>query len=311
MTASGFSAARRRLLQSLAGAGAALAVGSLARAADDAQILRVIPSSGERIPAIGLGTSRTFDIAGTGPRLDGAREVLRLFAAGGGRLVDSSPMYGHAESVIGTLARELALRQRLFYATKVWTHGRQQGVRQMLASLDRMGTARMDLMQVHNLVDTEVHLETLHSWKQQRMLRYIGITHYQQSAFEALERVMRRGGLDFVQFNFSLAEPAAEQRLLPLAADLGIAVIVNRPFARGALFGRVRGKPLPEWAGEFGATSWAQFFLKFILGHPAVSCVIPATGKPKHLLDNLGAGRGALPDARTRRRMAALIDELK
>jgi diketogulonate reductase-like aldo/keto reductase len=271
-------------------------------------LTRRIPSSGEALPVIGLGTSQTFDIAGEGPDFDAALEVTRLFAAGGGRLIDTSPMYGAAESAVGRLAARAAVADRLFYATKVWTRGREAGIAQMQTSMQRMGVARIDLMQVHNLLDTATHLATLREWKREGKLRYIGVTHYHSGAYGDLERVLRGEKIDFVQLNHSLAEREAEERLLPLAAEKGIAVLVNRPFADGALFQRVRGKPLPAVARDAGCASWAQFFLKWILGHPAVTCVIPATRNPKHIVDNLAAGTGPMPDAAIRTRMALEFD---
>jgi diketogulonate reductase-like aldo/keto reductase len=219
-------------------------------------------------------------------------------------------MYGQAESVVGDLAAELGLHSSLFVATKVWTSGREAGVAQMERSLKRLRVARLDLMQVHNLVDWQTHLRTLRDWKAAGRVRYLGVTHCTASAYGDLERIMRSERLDFVQLNYSLAEREAEDHLLPLAADRGIAVLANRPYAEGALFRRVRGRPLPPWAAELDCTSWGQFFLKWILAHPAVTCVIPATSKPEHLTDNMGAGTGTLPDAATRTRMAAHLDAL-
>ncbi|MGH7466466.1 MAG: aldo/keto reductase [Longimicrobiales bacterium] len=266
-------------------------------------IQRGIPVTTERIPVIGLGTWQTFDVAGA-QALEPLASVLRQFTAAGARLVDSSPMYGRAESVLGELAGRLSQPDTLFYATKVWTSGREAGIRQMNQSFQRMRVRRMDLMQVHNLLDVDTHLQTLGSWKQEGRVRYVGITHYQVSAFDTLERLIRRGGIDFVQFNYSLATRAAEQRLLSVAADQNVAVLINRPFESGEMFARVRGKPLPAWAVEIDCASWGQIFLKYIVSHPAVTCVIPATSNPRHLEDNIRAGFGRLPDATLRRRMA-------
>jgi diketogulonate reductase-like aldo/keto reductase len=218
-------------------------------------------------------------------------------------------MYGAAETVVGDLAAELGLHS-LFVATKVWTSGREAGIRQMEQSLQRLRVTRLDLMQIHNLVDWRTHLKTLRVWKETGRVRYIGVTHYTASAYEDMERVMRDGPLDFVQLNYSLAERDAERRLLPLARDRGIAVLVNRPYVEGALFRRVRGRPLPAWAADVDCRSWGQFFLKWILAHPAVTAVIPATSRPEHLDDNMQAGTGALPDAGTRERMAAHFETL-
>ena len=225
----------------------------------------------------------------------------------GGKVIDSSPMYGAAESVVGDVGSELGILDRLFLATKVWTSGREAGIAQMEQSFRRMRVRRMDLMQIHNLLDWAVHLRTLREWKAAGRLRYLGVTHYLASAYDELERVLRSEPLDFVQVNYSLAERDSERRILPLARERGVAVIVNRPFAEGALFPRVRGKPLPDWAAEIDCESWAQVFLKWILAHPAVTCVIPGTGKPEHLLDNMKAGTGRLPDAAMRERIAAMF----
>lgn len=272
-------------------------------------LLRAIPSSGETVPAVGLGTYRAFDAGSSSPERESLREVLVRFVAAGGRVVDSSPMYGAAETVVGDLAAELGLHS-LFVATKVWTSGRAAGIRQMEQSLRRLRVKRLDLMQVHNLVDWRTHLKTLHAWKETGRVRYVGVTHYTASAYGELEQVMRDEPLDFVQLNYSLAERDAQRRLLPLARDRGIAVLVNRPYAEGALFRRVRGQPLPAWAADLDCRSWGQFFLKWILAHPAVTSVIPATSQPEHLDDNMQAGRGVLPDASTRERMTAYLETL-
>jgi diketogulonate reductase-like aldo/keto reductase len=266
--------------------------------------------SGERLPVVGLGTYQSFDAGDAALERDPLREVLQLFVQQGGKLVDSSPMYGRSESVIGDLAARLGITERLFMATKVWTSGRQAGIRQMEESMRRMGVTRMDLMQIHNLLDWKTHLGTLQQWKAQGRIRYIGITHYHAGAYAELQRLMKTGNFDFVQFNYSIVEREAEAELLPLARALGIAVIVNRPFAQASLFSRVRGKSMPAWAEAFDCRSWAQFFLKYIIGHPAVTCVIPATAKPDHLLDNMRAGMGRLPDDATRRKMATFMDNL-
>lgn len=290
---------------------AATALGGTSRmaGADEARLLRRrIPSSGESLAVIGLGTYRRFDVETDAvPALE---PVLAAFVALGGELVDSSPMYGRAESVVGELARRLGVRDRLFLATKVWTSGRAEGIRQMETSLSRLGVQRLPLMQVHNLLDWRTQWLTLRDWQAAGRVRYLGVTHYHADAYRELEAVLRAERPDFVQLNYSLGEREAETRLLPLARDLGIAVIANRPFAQGALFERVRGKALPPWAAEFDSTSWAQFFLKFVLAHPAISCVIPATGQLSHLEDNLAAGRGRLPDAAQRARMIDVFARL-
>ena len=268
-------------------------------------LLRPIPKTGEAIPAVGLGTWQGFDVAGDAAETSQAREALQVLVELGGRVIDSSPMYGSAESVSGQLAEELGIRSKLFVATKVWTSGKQAGIRQMENSMRKLRVERLDLMQVHNLVDAGTHLATLHEWKKAGRVRYLGVTHYHAGAHAELEKYIRPGDIDFVQVNYSLAEPEADRRLLAAAAASRTAVIANRPFAEGAMFGRVKGKPLPEWAKELGCGTWAQFFLKWILGHPAVTCVIPGTRNAKHVADNLGAASGPLPDEATRRRMAA------
>jgi len=266
-------------------------------------LTRPIPSTGEPLPVVGLGTYAVFDVDDTAAAHAPLVEVLTAFHAHGGRVIDSSPMYGRAEAAVGAVAAAAGVADALFYATKVWTHGADGGIAEMERSFHRLRVARIDLMQVHNLVDWRTHLPTLSAWKREGRIRHLGITHYHAGAHAELARVMRTGQFECVQLNYSLAERAAEDRLLPLAAELGMAVIVNRPFAQGALFRRVRGIPLPEWATEIECTSWAQVFLKYILGHPVVTCVIPATADSRHLRDNLACGRGALPDARLRRRM--------
>ncbi|MGH8705066.1 MAG: aldo/keto reductase [Burkholderiales bacterium] len=300
---------RRFALRVLGGLAAALAM-KPASPQPAALLARPIPASGETLPVIGLGTWQVFDAGGDAAARAPLREVLRLFFAGGGRMVDSSPMYGSSESVVGDLCAELAICEPLFVATKVWTSGRDEGMRQMETSFKRLRVEKMDLMQVHNLVDVATHTRTLADWKQKGRVRYVGITHYTSSAYAEVERWLKTGQHDFLQINYSLAERESEQRLLPLARERKVAVIANRPFAEGALFRRVRGKPLPEWAKEIGAASWAQFFLKWILGHPAITCAIPGTGKPEHMRDNLAAGHGALPDQAMRKRMAQHLDSL-
>ena len=268
---------------------------------------RSIPSSGVQLPVVGLGTWQTFDVGTSDRARRPLREVLRSFVDRGGRVVDASPMYGRAEAVVGDLAAELDVRHSLFYATKVWTRGRDAGIRQMETSAERMRASPIDLMQVHNLLDVDQHLATLREWKQEGRVRYIGVTHYQVSAYEALEALIRAGDLDFVQFNYSIATRESERRLLAVAADHGTAVIVNRPYEGGRLFRAVRRRQLPDWAAEFDCESWGQFFLKYILGAPEVTCVIPATSNPEHLRDNTGAGFGRFPDADLRRRMVEWI----
>ena len=271
---------------------------------------RAVPRGGELLPVIGLGTYNVFDVARNAPEMAELKEVLKTFVAAGASVIDSSPMYGRAEAAVGELAGALAVRPSLFLATKVWTTGREAGIRQMQDSLRLLRAPRLDLMQVHNLLDLATHLKTLREWKQAGTIRYLGITHYHSGAYRELEQLLRTREYDFVQFNYSLAEREAEARLLAVAADSGTAVIVNRPFAQGALFGKVRNQELPAWAADFDCASWAQFFLKYILAHPAVTCAIPGSGKVRHMADNLAAGSGRLPDAAQRRRMADLLQNL-
>ena len=268
---------------------------------------RRIPGTGETVPVVGLGTSDEFE---TAENLDRLRAVLRRFHDLGGTVVDTAPIYGNAESVIGRLVADLGLADELFLATKVRTRGHEAGLAQMRRSRELLGKRPLDLMQVHSLVDWSTQLRNLRRWKEAGHVRYIGVTHSRVRAFDELEKVMRSEPLDFVQLNYSFTEPQAEQRLLPLAAERGMAVMVNRPFENGALFRAVRGRPLPDWAADFDCTSWAQFSLKYILSHPAVTCVIPATSNPKHVADNMGAGTGRLPDDATRRRMRAIAADL-
>ena len=270
-------------------------------------LTRAIATSGENLPVIGLGTWQVFDVDLAPENEKQLGDVLSLFAKLGGRVIDSSPMYGRAEQVIGTLATRLRLQEKLFLATKVWTRGRAQGIESMERSMSRLQRKRIDLMQVHNLVDVSTQLATIRDWKTQGRLRYIGVTHSNASAFSEVEKVLRSEELDFLQINYSIMEREAEQRVLPLAQERQVAVVVNRPFGGGDLFSRVRAKPLPEWAGEFDCRSWAQFFLKWIIAHPAVTCAIPATRNPRHLEDNMQAGTGRLPDPKTRRRMVEFL----
>jgi len=259
---------------------------------------------------IGLGSWQVFDVGPGAAERRPLEEVLARFVGLGGRVVDSSPMYGRAEQVIGDLATKLGLHSALFFATKVWTTGKEEGVTSMERSFARLQTKKLDLMQVHNLIDARTHLATLRSWKDQGRIRYIGITHYASSAYSEVAKLLRNEKIDFLQINYSLGESESEKEILPLAQDRGVAVLVNRPFGGGDLFSRVRRKPLPDWAAEFDCNSWAQFLLKWIVSHPAVTCVIPATGNVQHLEDNMRAGIGRLPDATQRQRMVEAIAKL-
>ncbi len=301
----GSDPSRRRFVAALGAAAAGALIPKGAR--PEGFATRPIPSTGETIPAIGLGTSGPFNAGSSGDSKDRLRTVLSEFHRLGGRVVDTSPMYGNAEEAVGTLAAEKGIGGSLYLATKVWTTGREAGVRQMKDSLRLLRRERLDLIQVHNLIDAKTHLATLAAWKREGRVRHLGITHWRIPAFADLERWMKAARPDFVQLPYSVAEREAEARLLPLAADLGIAVLVNRPFEDGALFRRVRGMKVPEWAPEAGCASWAQLFLKFLLGHPAVTCAIPATGNPAHLADNMGAGRGPALSEEHRKRLAAIV----
>lgn len=301
---------RRELLK--AGAGVALAATlpvTGAREQDGGMIERRIPSSGETIPVIGLGTSGPFEVGASERERAPLREVLGAFFEGGGRLIDTSPMYTTAEGVLGELLTP-EMQRRAFIATKVWADGSQAGIEQMQRSGELLGHGRLDLIQVHNLRDLATQLDTLRQWREQGRIRYLGVTHYTVSAHEDLARVLETEQLDFVQFNYSPVTRAAERRLLPLAAERGVAVLINRAFEDGALFARVRGRPVPEWAAEFDANSWAQVFLKYVIAHPAVTCVIPATGKVRNMRDNLASGRGRLPDRTQLARIARLLDSM-
>jgi diketogulonate reductase-like aldo/keto reductase len=271
---------------------------------------RKIPASGDEIPVIGMGSSDTFDVGTDGMKRAVLQGVLRNLVEAGGSVIDTSPMYGSAESVLGDLIDELRLGPKLWLATKVWTRGREAGARQIDASFARLRTKKLDLLQIHNLLDWREHVPTLRALQASGKVRYSGITHYRADAHAELERVLGAEKFDWVQVNYSLAEPEAAARLLPFCQDKGIAVMVNRPFADGALFARVRGKPLPSWAAEAGCESWGQFFLRYVIAHPAVTCVIPATSKPQHMIDNAAAGRAPLPDAGQRERMRAYWESL-
>jgi len=270
---------------------------------------RVIPRSGDTIPVIGLGTWQTFDTNDDQEKVR-LSNVLRLLHQNGGTVVDSSPMYGRSESVVGNLTSDLGINEELFLATKVWTRGKRSGITQMENSLRRLGRKKLDLLQVHNLLDWQTHLQTLKDWKAEGSVKHIGITHYQSHAYNTMISIMKSQPIDFIQLNYSLAEREAEKKILPLAKDKGIAVIINRPYAGGALFRKTRDQALPAWVSDFGCTSWGQVFLKYILSNPAVTCAIPGTSKPKHLLDNLEAGRGRFPDPHEQQKILTLFKSL-
>ncbi|HYG19905.1 MAG TPA: aldo/keto reductase [Ohtaekwangia sp.] len=274
---------------------------------DNAVLTRPIPSSGEQLPLVGLGTWQTFDVGNSPEARQPLGDVLKTLAQKGGRMVDSSPMYGTSEEVVGDLSTALRLNAKLFIATKVWTTGKDSGIRQMNESFEKLGRKQVDLMQVHNLTDWQTHLPTLQDWKAEKKIRYIGITHYTESAYDRVEHILKTTPLDFLQINYSILSRKAEERLFPLALEKKVAVIINQPFEEGALFRQVKGKTLPDWAKEFDCGSWGQFFLKFILAHPAVNCVIPGTSKPHHMADNMGAAFGKLPDEKQRTKMLHLF----
>lgn len=274
------------------------------------KIFKMIPSSGEMIPCVGMGSSRTFNIDTQSEKMSNLSEVLQLFFESGGRVLDSSPMYGKAEAVLGEIISRIKSPTDIFAASKIWTDGKQEGIDAVEKSRHLMKVAQMDLMQVHNLRDWKIHIPTLQTMKKKQQIRYTGITTSSLRQYAEFEQVMQSQQLDFVQLNYNIEIREAEKKLLPLALDKGMAVMVNRPYNKGKLFKKVRGKDLPEWSKEFGCESWGQFFLKFILSHPAVTCVIPATSKIHHMKDNMAAMTGELPDLKTRQKMIALFDSL-
>ena len=296
---------RRRFLKIFSGLGLSLALEPMALfARDDSIQQRVIPKSGERIPAVGMGSWLTFAVGDDSEDRALRVKVLQAFFAAGGRLIDSSPMYGTSEAVIGYCLQQLHAQAQVFSATKVWTHGWESGIRQMRRSRALWGVDRFDLMQIHNMLDWRTHLATLKSWKQAGKIRYIGITTSHGRRHAELEKVLvMDDAFDFVQFTYNIADREAEQRLLPLAAEHKLAVIINRPFQGGELFDNVAGKPLPGFASEIDCNNWAQFFLKFIISHPAVTCAIPATSRVEHMQENMGSLRGRLPDSTLRKKM--------
>jgi aryl-alcohol dehydrogenase-like predicted oxidoreductase len=268
---------------------------------------RPIPSTGESLPVVGCGTWRTFDVGDDSAAQARLAEVLNVLFAAGGSVIDSSPMYGSSEAVAGTLLTRLDAHQKAFVATKVWTQGREAGIAQMEESMRRFQQPRIDLMQIHNLLDWRTQLATLRDWKASGRIRYLGITHYTSSAFDEVEAVMRSEQLDFVQIDYSADDRAAAERILPLAAERRIGVIVNQPFGGGSLLARLRDRPLPGCAQEIGCATWAQVLLKFVLAHPAVTCVIPGTGRPEYMTDNVHAGIGAYPNAALQKQIITAI----
>ncbi len=302
---------RRRFLQSSGAAALFCTLAPAAAATPQATpIKKIIPSSGEQLSVIGLGTSRTFDVDSGSAAQSPLVEVMQAFFDNGGQLIDSSPMYGSAEAVTGELLKAVSNTRGLFTATKVWINGKDEGIAQMQQSMRRLGVDQIDLMQIHNLRDWRTHIETLRDWKQQGKIRYLGITTSHGRYHEELETILQQQPLDFVQFSYNIENRTAERRLLPLAQERGIATLINRPYQRGSLFRKVRGKSLPNWAADFDCASWGQFFLKFIASQPGVTCIIPATSKLKHMVDNMAAGYGRLPDAATRQRMIKYLESL-
>lgn len=275
---------------------------------EDTIIKRKIPSTGELLPTVGLGTWQTFDVSEAKPEREPLKAVLRTLISKGGTVVDSSPMYGRSEEVVGDLSTELGINDKLFIATKVWTSGKDKGISQMNDSLRLLKRERVELMQIHNLLDWETHLKTLREWKAAGKIKYIGLTHYTESAHARLATILERErGIDFIQINYNMLERNVEKNLLPLAQEKGVAVLINQPFGSGNLFRMIRGKKLPDWSAEFDCQSWGQFFLKFILSNPAVTCVIPGTSQANHMLDNLRAGFGELPDEKQRLKMVEIV----
>lgn len=302
---------RRQFLKSMMAAGVSLPLlNAPLFAKSNAAIRKSIPKSGELLPVIGMGSSRTFDVYDN-EELQKLLPVLQTFFDNGGALIDSSPMYGSSEKVIGDLLKQVNNKNALFSATKVWIDGKSEGVSQMQNSMKLWGVKKFDLMQIHNLRDWEVHLDTLRQWKADGKIRYIGITTSHGRFHEELENILEtEEAFDFVQFSYNLANRDVEARLLPIAKEKGIATLINRPFQRGSMFSKVKGKPLPDWAKDIDCESWGQFFLKFVVSHPAVTCVIPATSKRHHMVDNMGAGFGVLPDTKTRQRMIDYFNSL-
>ena len=309
-----FQPTRRVVLGGVASAGMAAAAGpllsGLSLAAPAARLTRTVPSTGQTIPAVGMGTWITFNVGASRKLRDARLKVLQTFFDMGGGMVDSSPMYGSSEEVVGHCLTRIENDQTLFSATKVWTMSEAMGKRQMKASAELWGLETFDLMQIHNLLDWETHLRTLRSWKERGRFRHIGITTSHGRRHDDLAEIMRTEPLDFVQLTYNVLDREAEARLLPLAADKGTAVIINRPFRRGALFGKFEHQPLPAWAEEAGVSNWAEFFLKFIISHPAVTCAIPATSKVEHMRENMDALKGPMPDAAMRRRMVDYVESL-
>jgi len=306
------SPSRRRGMQAMAALCAGAGLKPVITLASDSasQRTRLIPSSGQAIPVMGLGTYRTLDVAPTPENLEPLRAVVRLFIERGGAMIDSSPMYGRAEDVVGRLLSDLGLTDEVFFATKVWTNGERAGLRQMNESFELMRTPAIDLMQVHNLSDTATQIRNIRKLQDEGRVRYAGVTHYTSGAFDELEAWMEKEQLDYIQFPYSIANRTAERRLIPAARERGVATIAHRNFQQGRLFRRVKGKALPAWTADFDCDTWGNFFLKYLMADPGITNLIPATSDPGHLQDNMNAGLGGLPDAATRRTMVDYIENL-
>lgn len=308
MSQQGNPLSRRDLLKLAGASSVGVALGpSVGLAANRPTLKRTIPSSGEKLAIIGMGTSRTFDVALSAANTEKLAKVTRVFFERGGQLIDTSPMYGNAESMVGETLRRVQNKKALFTATKVWTDGRDAGIAQMKRSAERMGVGKIDLMQIHNLRDWKTHLSVLRRWKSEQKIRYIGITTSHGRFHSELKKILETEPFDFVQLSYNIVDRQAEREILPLAQEKGIATLINRPFQRGDLFRATKAKSLPTWAADIDCRSWAQFYLKFIAGHPAVTCIIPATSKTEHMADNMEAGYGRLPDAKMREKMASFM----
>jgi len=300
---------RRTVLKILGVSGLAPPMGLQAVDIKNNMARRIIPSTGELLPVIGLGTSRVFDTDLNERSLNPRKEIVKALLDHGGSLIDTSPMYGKAEEVTGKIAQDLKVNDRLFLATKVWIEGKEAGEIQMKESSKKLNKAVIDLMQIHNLLDWKTHIKTLYDWKEQGKINYIGISHFRSNAFSQIEKIITKEHIDFAQFNYSLQEREAEKRLLPLCKERGVATLINRPFMRGKLFKAVARKKLPNWAYEYNINTWSQFFLKFILANPGVTTIIPATSDPSHMVDNLNGGIGLIPEMGLQKRMVEVVED--
>ena len=298
---------RRTVLKILGVSGLAPPMGLQAVDIKNNMARRIIPSTGELLPVIGLGTSRVFDTDLNERSLNPRKEIVKALLDHGGSLIDTSPMYGKAEEVTGKIAQDLKVNDRLFLATKVWIEGKEAGEIQMKESSKKLNKAVIDLMQIHNLLDWKTHIKTLYEWKEQGKINYIGISHFRSNAFSQIEKIITKERIDFAQFNYSLEEREAEKRLLPLCREKGVATLINRPFMRGKLFKAVARKKLPSWTYEYNVNTWSQFFLKFILANQAVTTVIPATSNPAHMIDNLIGGIGPIPEVGLQKKMVEVV----